>query len=154
MILISVYRRAVKESFLAISHGINRDILIPIYKEARAKANTVENITAAFKVTGIFPLNSRVLSQPSKPTAKSRSESRANATCILENTPYTKHDLRQQTQLALGYIRTASEGVVCSWILRFALAVEHSFDEPDLVRTELQRLQHQIKNIHPSKKDM
>ena len=106
----SVYRIAVKESFLNISHGINRDILFPIYKEARAKAYTVENITAAFKVTRISPLNSRVLSQLSKPTAKCRSESRANTTCILENTPYTKHDLRQQTQFALEYIKTASEG--------------------------------------------
>ena len=133
----SVYRIAVKESFLAISHGINRDILIPTYKEARAKAYTVENITAAFKVTRIFPLNSRVLSQLSKPTAKSRSESRANATCILENTPYPKHGLRQQPQLALEYIRTTSEGGTCSWILRFAHVVEHPFDEPGLVRTEL-----------------
>ena len=45
----SVYRIAVKESFLAISHGIDRDILFPIYKEARAGAYTVENITAAFR---------------------------------------------------------------------------------------------------------
>ena len=125
----SVYRIAVKESFLTISHGINRHIFFPIYNEARAKAYTVKNITAAFKVTRIFPLNSRVLSQLSKPTAKSRSESRADTTCILENTPYTKHDLRQQTQFALEFIKTASDGGVCSWILRFAHAVEHSFDE-------------------------
>ena len=42
-----------------------------------------------------FPLNPRVvLSQFSKATAKSRSETQANTTCMLENTPYTEHDLR------------------------------------------------------------
>ena len=102
-----------------------------------------------------FPLNSRVVpSRLSKPTAKSLCESRANITCILENTPYTKHDLRQQTQFALRFIKTAFEGEVCSWILCFAHAVEHSFTETDHARTVLQRLQHQIKNIRPSKKDM
>ena len=99
-----------------------------------------------------FPLNSRVVpSRLSKPTA---SESRANTTCILENTPYTKHDLRQQTQFVLRFIKTAFEGEVCSWILCFAHGVEHSFTENDPARTVLQRLRHQIKNIRPSEKDM
>ena len=56
LILMSVYCIAVKESFLTISHGINRHIFFPIYNEARAKAYTVKNITAAFKVTRIFSL--------------------------------------------------------------------------------------------------
>ena len=102
-----------------------------------------------------FPeFSARVLGQLSKPTAKSRSESRANTTCILENTPYTKHNLRQQTQFALRSIKTAFEGEVCNWILSFAHTVEHSFIETDLARTELQRLQHQIKTIRPLKKGM
>ena len=78
------------------SHGINRDIFFPIYKQARAKTYTVENIKAAFKVTGIVPLNPRVvLSQLSKRTARSRQPTGNSIT--LENTPYTRHDLRQQT---------------------------------------------------------
>ena len=81
---------------LTTSHGINQDISVLIYKEAPSKAYTIENIKAAFKVTGISPLNPQGISQLLKPTAKSRSEFRANTTCILENIPYTKHDLRQQ----------------------------------------------------------
>ena len=70
------YRKAVEDFFLTTSHGINRAIFFPTYKQARAKAYTVENIKAAFRVTGTIPLNPRVvLSQLAKPTAKSRSQS-------------------------------------------------------------------------------
>ena len=48
-------------------------------------------------------------------------------------------------------IKSASEGEVCSWVLRFAHAVEHSFTETDLARIELQ---HQINDIRSSKKDL
>ena len=122
-----------EDFFLTTFHGINWIIFFPIYKEAWAKAYTTESIKAAFKVTGIFLLNPRVvLSQFSKPTANSCRESRANTTCILKYTPYTKYDTRQQTQFDLKY---------------------HFFTKANLTRTELQRL-HQIKNIRPSKKDM
>ena len=148
------YRKAVEGFFLTTSHGINRDIFFLLYKQARVKTYTVENIKAAFKVTGIVPLNPRVvLSQLAKPTAKSRSQSNST-TCILERAPYTKHDLRQQTQHALNFLKTASEGETCGWILRFAHAAEHFLTEADLTRTELQRLRNQVKNIHTSKKDM
>ena len=84
-----------EDFFLTTFHGINWVILFPIYKEARAKAYyPIEIIKAAFKVTVIFLLNPRVvLSQFLKPTANSCRESRADATCILEYTPYTKYDL-------------------------------------------------------------
>ena len=148
------YRKTVEDFLLTNGHGINWVIFFPIYKLARAKAYTVENIKATFKVTGILPLNPRVvLSQLAKPTAQSRSQSNST-TCILERTPYSKHDLRQQTQYALNFIKTASEGETCGWILRFAHAAEHSLTEADLARTELQRLRNKIKNIRPSKKDM
>ena len=65
-----------------------------------ANAYTIENIKAVFKVTGIFPLNPRVVrcSQPALETyCESRRKSLAITTCILENTPYTKRGLRQQT---------------------------------------------------------
>ena len=70
---------------------------------------------------------------------------------MLENTPYTKYGLRQKTQFALKLIKSASEEEVCSWVLRFAHAVEHSFTETDLARIELQ---HQINDICSSKKDL
>ena len=74
------YRKAVETFFLTTFHSSNRDIFFSIYCEARAEAYTIENIKAEFKVTGIFPINSRVLGQLSKPTAKSRSKFRVNAT--------------------------------------------------------------------------
>ena len=147
-----VYRKAV-DFFLTTSHGINRDIFFPIYKQARAKTYTVENIKAVFKVTGIVPLNPQVvLSQLSKPTARSRQPTGNSTT--LENTPYTRHDLRQQTQLALNFVKAASMGELCGWILRFAHAAEHSLTETNLAHTELQRLRNQIENICLSKEDM
>ena len=132
------YRKIVEDFFLTTSHGINRAIFFPTYKQARAKAYTVENIKAAFKVTGILPLNPRAVpSQPAKPTAQSCSQSNST-TRILERTPYTKHNLRQQTQYALGFVKTASDGETCGWIRRFAHAAEHSLTEANLARTELQ----------------
>ena len=99
-------------------------------------------------------LNPRViLSQLAKPTAKSHSQSNST-TCILERTPYTKHGLQQQTLFALNFVKTASDGEVCGWILRFAHAAEHSLTEVDLARVELQRLRNQTKNVRSSKKDM
>ena len=96
-----------------------------------------------------------ILSQLAKPTAKSRSQSNST-TCILERTPYTKHDLQpeQQTLFALNFVKTASDGEVWGWILRFAHAAEHFLTEVDLARVELQRLRNQTKNVRPSKKDM
>ena len=88
-------RKAVGKLFPYHLHGINWIIFFPIYKKARAKAYTIEIIKVAFKVAGIFLLNPRVvLSQFSKPTSKSRRESRTDTICILDYTPYTKYDLR------------------------------------------------------------
>ena len=78
---VPAYRKAVEDFFLTTSHGINRDIFFSIYREARAEAYTIENIKAEFKVTGIFPINFRVvLGQLSKPTTKSHSKSQGNTT--------------------------------------------------------------------------
>ena len=50
------------EAFLLTAfHGINWVLFFPIYKEAQAKAYTIEIIKAAFKVTEIFLLNPRVV---------------------------------------------------------------------------------------------
>ena len=50
------------EAFLLTAfHGINWVPFFPIYKEAQAKAYTIEIIKAAFRVTEIFFLNPRVV---------------------------------------------------------------------------------------------
>ena len=84
-VLRNTIAKLLEDFFLTTSQGIKWDISFIIYKEACAKAYTVENIKAAFKLTRNFPPNPRVvLSQFSKPIAKSRSdlESQANTTCI------------------------------------------------------------------------
>ena len=43
------------------------------------------------------------------------------------------HDLRQQTQFALKFLKKASGGEICSWVLRFAHAVEHPLPKPILL---------------------
>ena len=84
-------RKVVEDFFLITSYGTNQDIFFPIYTEALSKTYNIENIKAAFKVTGIFPLNPRVVSQLWKPTAKTRSKSRSNTNRILKTflTPST-----------------------------------------------------------------
>ena len=62
------------------------------------------------------------------------------------------HDLRQQTQYALNFVKTASDGETCGWILHFAYAAEHSLNKADLAYTELQRLQNQINTFAPRKR--
>ena len=59
--LMPAYRKAVEDFFLTTSHGINRDISFSIYRKAWAEAYTIEKIKAEFKVTGIFPISSRVV---------------------------------------------------------------------------------------------
>ena len=59
---------------------------------SRVNAYTIKNIKTAFKVTGILPLNPRVVccSQPAFVTyCVSHRKSLAITTCIPENTPYT-----------------------------------------------------------------
>jgi hypothetical protein len=147
------YRKAVEEYFLSTSCGINRDRFFPLYKHARMKAYTKHNIQAACKVSGIVIFNPRaVLSQLQLPSGSPPSHQVSAQ--ILEQTPYTRHDLCQHTTYALTFAKTATEGQICNWILRFAHAAEHSLTQMDLAQTQLQRLQEQIKKIGPSKKDM
>ena len=59
---------------------------LPIYLEARRKAYSLANIESAFRITGIVPLNSRILTKPlSRVKAQGEVES-----LLLEKTPYTK----------------------------------------------------------------
>jgi len=147
------YCKAVEEYFLSTSCAISQDLYFPLYKQACMKAYTKHNIQAAFKVAGIVPFNRRVvLSQLQLPPRSP--PSKQVWVQILEKTPYTWHDICQHTNYALTFANTATEGQACNWILRFSHAAEHSLTQMDLAQTQLQRLQEQIKNIRPSKKDI
>ena len=114
---------------------------LPIYLEARRKAYSLANIESAFRATGIVPLNSRILTKPRvNPEVQGELES-----VLLEKTPYTKCQLRQQTNVALAFVKTATLGKVCNLILRFFHAVEQSFATAEIANSEASRLRTQLK---------
>ena len=80
-----------EDYFLTTNAGISRDLFIP-YKKARTLTYTT-HITEAFKKCGIVPFKPRVV--PGQPTAASRAQARHHTEGFpLENTPYTKFQLR------------------------------------------------------------
>ena len=83
---------------------------LPIYLEARWKAYSLANIESAFRITGIVPLNSRILTKPPSRRVEAQGEVES---LLLEKTPYTKCQLRQQTNAALAFVKTATPGKVC-----------------------------------------
>ena len=102
--------------------SINCNLFFPLYKKARALTYTKHNIEGAFKKCGIVPFNPRaVLAQGSRaPPAPT-----SNGEFLLEKTPYTKCALRQQTNLALEFIKTATRGELCKLILHFSHTAEY-----------------------------
>ena len=155
------YRKAVEDYFLTTSIGVNRDIFFPLYKQARRLAYTTHNVTKAFEKTGICPFNPRpVLSELGNSTAMSRAaENRGENSSSgfpLERTPYTKCELRQQTNQALTFIKTASEGDICNLklILRFSHTAEYMATQAHIANAEAQKVRQAVKAIRPSQKDM
>jgi hypothetical protein len=153
------YQKAVEDYFRITSVGINRDTFFPLYKRARAKAYTLENITSAFECTGIVPLNARVvLSKLDNPTAISRAAARdrmmSDNSFPLDRTPYTKFELRQQTNQALYFVKKASEGEICNLILRFSHSAEYALVQTDIANHQMRQLRESMRNVRVSKKDM
>ena len=87
--------------------------LLPVCLEARRRAYRLANIESAFRATGIVLLNSRILTKP-----RVSSEVQGDSV-LLEKTPYSKCQLRQQTNAALAFVKTATPGKVRNLILRF-----------------------------------
>ena len=116
---------------------------LPIYLEARRKAYSLANIESAFRATGIVPLNSRILTKP-RVNPEVQGELQVES-ILLEKTPYTKCQLRQQTNAALAFVKTAKPGKVCNLILRFSHAVEQSFATAEIANSEASRLRTQLK---------
>ena len=91
----------------------------------------------------VGPFNPRtVFGQLSLPTAAGRAAARNHSTegFPLESTPYTKCELRQQTNRALTFIKTASPGEVCQLILRFSHTAEYMAVQADIANAEAQRV--------------
>ena len=153
------YQKAVEDYFLTTSVGINRDIFFSLYKQARLHAYTIYNVTKAFEKTGICPFNARpVLSELGAFTTLSRTtetqEGLRKGNFSLDRTPYTKCELRQQTNQVLTFIKTASKGDICKLILRFSHTAEYMTVQADIANAEAQKVREAVKAIRPSKKDL
>jgi len=74
----------------------------------------------------------------------------------LEKIPYTKCELRHQTNQALQFqfSKTATSSTLCGLILHFSHTAEYSMTEADIARTESQNLRNEIQKVLPSKVDM
>jgi hypothetical protein len=148
------YRKAVEDYFLTTNIGINRDLFFPLYKKARTLTYTKENITEAFRKCGIVPFNPRtVLRELPKPQA-ARSTNTTTGSFPLDKTPYTKCQLRQQTNQALTFIKNALHGEICNLILRFSHSLAEYFaTTAEIAHSQAEKLCETLKEIPPGKKD-
>ena len=89
----------------------------------------------------LYP-NSRILTKPPSRRVEAQGEVES---LLLEKTPNTKCQLRQQTNAALAFVKTATSGKVCNLILRFSHAVEQSFATAEIANSEASRLRTQLK---------
>ena len=125
------YHKAVEDYFLTTNAGINRSLFFPLYNKARTLTYTTHNITEAFKKCGIVPFNPRVVL--GQLTAASHVQAQHHMEGFpLENTPYTKCQLRQQTNRALTFIKSTTEGEICNLILWFSHTAEYMSVQADI----------------------
>ena len=147
------YSKAVEDYFLATGVGISHRQFLPLYKRARDQAYTKTNIESAFRKAGIVPLNPRaVLDTTATQRAQAQPASIPNS-FPLDRTPYTKCQLRQQTNRALTFVKTATEGEICNLILKFSHAVEYGLTATEVAEADMQRLRAQMKVAKSVKKD-
>ena len=148
------YGKRVEKYHQTTNQGITHSKFLPIYQEARRKAYTSQNIESAFKKCGIVPFNPRaVLGTTIRSTKPPPATATNSESFFLDKTPYTKCQLRQQTNRALTFIKTATPGQLCKLILRFSHAVEYGLTTAEIAVTDMQRLRKEIKEIKPGQRD-
>ena len=69
-------------------------------------------------------------------------------------TPYTKCELRQQTNLTLEFIKTATGGELYKLILRFSHNTSYMAVQADIAHGQAEKLRETVKQIRPSKKGL
>jgi len=136
----NAYKTAVEDYFCLTSIGTNRDIFLPLYKQARMEAYTLHNIHQAFAATGIQPFNPRTVLANAKECAahNKAAEDEALLGVEPEKIHSTKCELRLQTNQALQFrfSKTATSTTLCDLILHVSHAVEYFMTEADIARTE------------------
>ena len=91
-----------------------------------------------------------ILGNLSKPEARSGPTS---GSFPLDKTPYTKCQLRQQTNQALTFVKEASYGEICNLIIRFSHTAEYMVTMADIADAQAQKLCETLKKVPPGKKD-
>jgi len=96
--------------------GIVKGTFWRFYSVARIAAYTANIIKAAFRTTGIFPINpDSVLTQLPSCSVPSPVK---HQTILLLKTPRNRQDLRQHTQLAIDHIKECLHGDTSSTIAK------------------------------------
>ncbi|RPA90989.1 DDE-domain-containing protein [Choiromyces venosus 120613-1] len=147
------YGKVVENYHISTNIGINYRNFLPLYKQARSQAYSVANIKSAFHKTGIVPFLPHMFLPQQLQSSRSVPSTSSQDSFPLEKTPYTKCQLRQQTNRALDFIKTATAGEICNLILRFSHTVEYGLTTTDIATTEMQRLRVEIKIAKDIKKD-
>ena len=143
------YSKAIEDYHNTTGLGINHSTFLPHYKQARKLAYTQENIESAFRATGIVPLNPRSVlkdehNYPEPPPLSS--------TFPLDKTPYTKCQLRVQTNRALAFARTGTRGQICEMVIKISHSAEYHLTQTNIVKHQMDRLRKESK-VKPAKKD-
>ena len=149
------YSKAVEDYFLTTSISISQDTFYPLFKKARSQAYSLDSIRNAFRTCGIVPLQARSvlekLQAPSPPTPRLKA---APESVILEQTPHSKCELRQQTALAFNFVKRATVGEISQLILKFSHTAEYALSEVDIVDHDMARLRGEMKLVRPHKQDL
>jgi hypothetical protein len=141
------YGKFVEYYYLATNVGISHSQFLPIYKKARAKAYTRENIESGFSKTGIVPFNPRLLlDSPSLRRAKASAPDPADP----DKTPQTRSELRQPT---MEMMKTATPRRMRKHVARLTHELIYEKVQNEVLTNDMQRLRDQTKIAKDTKKD-
>ena len=145
------YSKAIEDYHNTTGLGINHSTFLTHYKQARTQAYTQAYTESAFRATGIFPLNPHAVPKYDRAPPPSPTPS-ASTSLILDKTPYTKYQLRAQTNRALEFARTGTPGQICDVFLQISHSAEYHITETQIITHQMDRLREEVK-IKPSKRD-
>ncbi|RPA88402.1 hypothetical protein L873DRAFT_1726169, partial [Choiromyces venosus 120613-1] len=147
------YGKMIENYHITTNIEINHCNFLPLYKYARTQAYTIENVKSAIHKTWIVPFLPHMILPKQTRTQLSKHSTVLGHHFPLDKTPYTKCQLCQQTNQALSFVKSTTEGEICSQILRFSHTAEYNLTSTDIATTEMQRLRVEIKITKDIKKD-
>lgn len=147
------YGKAVEDFYLTTNMGIGHSQFLPLYKKARTEAYTKANIQKAFQTTGIWPFNPRAVKIPGAERTQAVITQQRNNSFPLDNTPYTKCQLRALKHRTLEFVKTACPGELSDLVVKYHNAIEFHESVATLAQNDNDRLRQQLKVAKHTKKD-